>query len=436
MSESNSEKIRNDFKAGIFIFVTLGLAIAVLIILSGWDPFVSQTPYKARFSVDAGINGLAAGSNVKVGGLNRGTVTGVMPQFTTDEKGNEELKSIIVTFEIDSAIELYENAVVARYLPLLGGMAWLNFTSVGGPTPSAPNAKPLTPNAIVEARTAGGMLATLLGPANAERTTGVIKNVNEFSEFLTQIPQEWDQDIKPMLVNANTMVAELRTDYEGWAKRITIALARVDDASEKLDQAMDQVSPILTTAQTELNHVGDILDENSPKIASTMQNLVAMTDDGREVMNEVRVKTMTQIDELMQKGLSGLKTMDDALTRIDDELILRMPDISMMLSNLRQATSQLKLTALEIRRSPWKILYTPSTEVLTHENLYESARSYVMATNELEAAAQSFRSVFEMNPEALKQRPELQQEVEKYVMDALDRYKKAQERLFSEIVDQ
>ena len=436
MSESNSEKARNDFKAGIFIFVTLGLAIAVLIILSGWDPFVSQTPYQARFSVDAGINGLAAGSNVKVGGLNRGSVTQVMPQFTTDADGNEELKSIIVTFQIDSEIDLYENAIVARYLPLLGGMAWLNFTSVGGPTPSDKDAKPLAPNAIIEARSAGGMLATLLGPANAERTTGVIKNVNEFSEFLTQIPGEWDQDIKPMLMNANKMVAELRSDYEGWAKRITTALARVDDASNKLDLAMDQVSPILTTAQTELNQVGDILTENSPRIADTMQNLVAMTDDGRVVMNEVRVKTMAQIDQFMQRGLAGLNTLDDALNRIDDELILRMPDITMMLSNLRQATSQLKLTALEIRRSPWKILYTPSTEVLAHENLYESARSYVMATNELESAAQSFRSVFELNPEALKDRPELQKEVEQYVMDALDRYKKAQERLFSEIVDQ
>ena len=167
-----------------------------------------------------------------------------------------------------------------------------------------------------------------------------------------------------------------------------------------------------------------------------MQNLVAMTDDGREVMNEVRGKTMAQIDELMQKGLSGLTSLDDSLTRIDNELILQMPDVKMMLANLRQATSQLKLTALEIRRSPWKILYTPSTSVLEHENLYEATRSYVMATNELEAAAQSFRSVFEMNPETLKDRPELQEDVEKYVMDALDRYKKAQEQLFSEIIDQ
>ena len=56
---------------------------------------------------------------------------------------------------------------------------------------------------------------------------------------------------------------------------------------------MDQVSPILTSAQNELDMVGDILQQNSPRIASTMDNLVAMTDDGRVVMNEVRVASPT-----------------------------------------------------------------------------------------------------------------------------------------------
>ena len=107
------------------------------------------------------------------------------------------------------------------------------------------------------------MMATLLGPANAQRTTGVLENVNEFSEFLTQIPDEWDADVKPMLIDVRRM-AQLRSDYDGWAKRITLALTRVDDASEKLDSAMGQVAPLLTTAQGELDQIGDLLDENTP----------------------------------------------------------------------------------------------------------------------------------------------------------------------------
>jgi hypothetical protein len=74
--------------------------------------------------------------------------------------------------------------------------------------------------------------------------------------------------------------------------------------------------------------------------------------------------------------------------------------------------------------------------VLEHENLYESARSYVMATSELESAAMAFKSVFELAPKTLEDRPELRDEVVTYVLDSLERFKHAQERLFSEIVDQ
>jgi hypothetical protein len=59
-----------------------------------------------------------------------------------------------------------------------------------------------------------------------------------------------------------------------------------------------------------------------------------------------------------------------------------------------------------------------------------------MATSELESAASSFRTVFELDPGLLERQPQIRKDVEKYVLDALKRYKEAQERLFSEIVDQ
>ena len=44
MAESNSEKVQNDFKAGVFVFVSLGLAIAVLMtvpVLNWFMPVVA-----------------------------------------------------------------------------------------------------------------------------------------------------------------------------------------------------------------------------------------------------------------------------------------------------------------------------------------------------------------------------------------------------------
>ena len=415
----------------------LALGIAVIIVLSGWNPFVQKMTYSVRFTVEEGISGLAEGSKVKIGGLNKGMVLSVDPVFTTsDTEKNSRLDSILVSFEMDDDVTIYPNAEVTRYMPLLGGSAWLNFTNLGGPTPSSPDEQPLAPGAELIAQGGGGMIATLLGPGNAKKASGAMKNIEDFTKFLTVIPKEWNTEVIPMLTDARDTLGKVRTDYGLWSKKIGETITNIDQASKKLDDAMDDAGPMLAGANQGMSRINGILKDNTPILDDSMQNILAMTKDGRAVMDEFRTKTMGRIDEILLNGLRGVKSLDDSLIKINDELIVRMPDVSMMLANLRQATAQLKLTTLEVRRNPWKLLYTPTSEVLEHENLYESARSYVMATSELESAALAFKSVFELSPETLEDRPELRDEVINYVLDSLKRFKTAQERLFSEIVDE
>lgn len=431
-----SNRSRNNVMAGTFILSVLAIGIAVIIVLSGWNPFIQKKTYSVRFTVEEGISGLAEGSKVKIGGLNKGMVLSVDPVFTTADTTNRRLDSILVTFEMDDDVTLYSNAEVTRYMPLLGGSAWLNFTNLGGPTPSSPDEKPLAPGSELIASSGGGMMATLLGPSDAKKASGAMKNVEEFTQFLTEIPNEWNTEVMPMLTDAKATLGKVRMDYTMWSKKIGDTITNIDQASKKLDDAMTDAGPMLAGANQGMARINGILKDNTPLIDDSMQNILVMSKDGRAVMNEFRTKTMGRIDEILLNGLSGVKSLDDSLTKINDELIIRMPDVSMMLANLRQATAQLKLTTLEVRRNPWKLLYTPTSEVLEHENLYESARSYVMATSELESAALAFRSVFELAPETLEDKPELREEVITYVLDSLERFKKTQERLFSEIVDQ
>ena len=432
-----SDKSHNNVIAGTFILCVLALGIAVIIVLSGWNPFVQKKTYSVRFTVEEGISGLAEGSKVKIGGLNKGMVLSVDPAFTnSDDNKNRRLDSILVSFEMDDDVTIYSNAEVTRYMPLLGGSAWLNFTNLGGPTPSSPDEKPLAAGSELIAQSGGGMIATLLGPTNAKKAGDAMKNVEDFTQFLTVIPNQWNTEVMPMLGDARSTLGQVRVDYGLWSKKISDTITNIDQASKKLDDAMDDAGPMLAGANQGMSRINGILKDNTPVLDDSMQNILAMTEDGRAVMDEFRTKTMGRIDELLLNGLSGVKSLDDSLTKINDELIVRMPDVSMMLANLRQATAQLKLTTLEVRRNPWKLLYTPTSEVLEHENLYEAARSYVMATSELESAALAFKSVFELSPKALENRPELRDEVINYVLDSLERFKTTQERLFSEIVDE
>ena len=435
MPEGSSRS--NNVRAGAFILCGLAIGISVFIILSGWNPFQVRKSYTVRFTVEQGVDGLAAGSDVKVGGLLKGMVTGISPQFAKNDSKVQQLESILVDFDVDSDVTLWSNASVTRYMPLLGGGAWLNFDSVGYPKgKDYKGGKLLEPDGELQANVTGGILATLLGPTDAERTSEALKNIDSFTAFLTDIPKAWNEDVVPMLENAKTMVASLRGDYGEWSKKITTFLARADSAALKLDGTLDDIPPLLASAQKDLDHVGEILDENAPKISETMDNIVVMSQDGKVIISDFRTDSLVKINQILATGEKGIDSLTDSLNRIDAEIALQIPSISMMLSNLRQASAQLKLTALEVRRSPWKLLYTPSTTEVAHENLYESARSFVMATNELESASLAFREVFKVDPGILERQPELKSEVEKYVFDALDRFKKAQERLFSEIVDQ
>ena len=427
----------NNIRAGAFILLATALGISVFVILSGWNPFEKRIPYKVRFTVDQGVDGLASGSDVKVGGLIKGTVTGITPQFTAGKGQTEKLDSILVDFQVDQDVSLWSNAQVTRYMPLLGGGAWLNFDNVGQPMDADGEAhQALEPGGELNASAAGGMLATLLGPSNAAKTGQALSNIEDFTDFLDTIPKAWDADVVPMLADADAVLTNMRTDYGTWSGQVTEFLDRADSAAGKLDSVLDDVPTLMASAQKDLDQVGDILDANGEKIGTALDNIVVMTNDGKVIFEEIRTDTMGKINTILDDGERGLDAFSNALTQIEGALTSRLPSLEMMLADLRQAGAQLKLTALEVRRSPWKLLYTPSTDEVAHENLYESARSYVMATNDLEAAALAFKQVFEIDPEILERNPELREQVETYVLDAIERYKEIQTRLFSEIVDQ
>ena len=75
---TKSEIKRNNIRAGLFTISSLALAFAILVILNGQAVsylFGSYNNYTLEFTLDEGVAGLTTGSDVRIGGLNRGQVT-------------------------------------------------------------------------------------------------------------------------------------------------------------------------------------------------------------------------------------------------------------------------------------------------------------------------------------------------------------------------
>ena len=88
---------------------------------------------------------------------------------------------------------------------------------------------------------------------------------------------------------------------------------------------------------------------------------------------------------------------------------------------------------MEIRRSPWKIFYTPTPSDVEHELLYSAARSFAFAASDLKASAGSMQRVLDRHGEEALTDPKTMQLLNDYLIDSLEDYEKAQQRLIDVI---
>ena len=63
------------------------------------------------------------------------------------------------------------------------------------------------------------------------------------------------------------------------------------------------------------------------------------------------------------------------------------------MANAHLTSEQLKLASIEIRRSPWRLLYTPKQKELETDNLYDAARSFAMAAGALDSAVHGLKAL-------------------------------------------
>ena len=392
-------------KTGFFLFSGLLTFAFVAVTLAKLDLFTNRTPYVIGFTVSDGVLGLSKGSDVRVGGLARGQVDSIVPMMGADG----QLIGLRVNIEVDPEVRLHSDAVVLRMLPLLGTTASLNFIALG----TAGDVLPA--GSLIQAAPSSGVLASLLGPYNATKADQVIDNLATFSKFLASVPTEYNTRIVPALENANTVVADLRTDYSSWRTKISDTLGYAETSSQKLDAS--------------LTDVRDLWTRNGPKLDASVANLDTALASANDALKHINQETLGLVDSALRAAESTVDSFGKSVDIVHNLLLERSPDIAESLSNIRSASGQLRLAAMEVRRSPWKILYQPNTDQVAHENLYESARSFAMAAGDLRAAGDSLRLVVERDPGRYESDAKFREAVQSMVLDALTKYELAQKQL-------
>lgn len=416
---SRAERNRNNVIAGSFVLVALALGVGVFVALENLN-FTPRTPYSITFAVTDGVAGLARGSPVRVGGLLLGEVTRIEPVDPPEGKPVEEIR---VHFELDSSITLYDNAKAYRAAPLLGDASWINFTTIGGPGLPVENGRTgdkLAAGGELVGLATPGLIANIVGPDNAIRLVKIVENAEQVTDSLRE---DYGTSIQPALAEAASVIREFRSDYGIWRIRVENALMSAETAAEDLEKAMADASTTVADAKS-------ILDDARPDISKTLANVRDASASARNAVARVETESVPKLDKVLADAEEGLASISDLVGRVDVEFQDRMPAVAASLNDVRTVAQQLKLATIEIRRSPWRLLYTPSSDVLAHERLYEAARSFAIASGDLRVAAEGLERLSANPPAVLAADPALQERIRKELSEALLRYAEAQRQLY------
>jgi chromosome segregation ATPase len=287
---------------------------------------------------------------------------------------------------------MYQDAAIELVVPPLGSGTRLNIRSVGAN-------EPYQASGHIEGRLAGSTLTASLvsdiGIQDEQRQAirEIIDNVRDLTATLKEdIPritastQTLLDDAAPMLTEARQAIANFRAATDD-VKQITTAVR------ERSDAWLDGIDNIVHTAQSALNTVDGLLTDKDPTIRQTLDDLRVTIDNARSISQSLREQTLAQLHAALDKVQAVLDNAESATDELDQFITSQRPVIERAIASAQVAAGQLKLAAVEIRRSPWRLMYKPIEQELETDNIYDAARSLVLAAEAVQASTDSLRAV-------------------------------------------
>lgn len=412
-------KKRNALRAGIFIILSIALAVTIIIGIKGLDRILDPVDKRyARFTLQDDLGGLRVGDDVRIGGYKVGQIREievVPPSDPRLAKSNALLAStapidqpqILVTFAVPKKYEIKDGARIGIQGTVTGA-SWLNFDSLG-------TGKEIPQEVALVGRPSG--------------INALMASLGDVSPRINNIIAQVDQTTIPRV---NQTVASYKETADAGTKLVNEVRAQVKPAVDKYQAVADSTKTMMTNA-------GELFGETKTDFKGTVKNLNDSTAAIKEKLPPILEKvnaTMAKVDDTITKAREAMddvkKTVEhtrDMTASANSVMTANQGKISGMLASLKATSDNLKNASAEIRHSPWRLLYTPKKGEMGNLNIYDSARQFAEGANDLNDAAQALRDALHDKAAQPDQIKALMDKVEK----SFGKFSEVEQKLWSEV---
>jgi ABC-type transporter Mla subunit MlaD len=332
---------RSATKAGLFIIASLVLLLGIVVSIKGISSiFTPMAERQVRFSLTDDIGGLRLGDDVRLGGFKIGVIRGIEVLGTED--GQQPV--ILITFTSPEKYPLRKNAHIAVQGTLTGS-SWLNIDDLGN--------------------------GDLLGPG--DELTG---HPSATAELLASLGKSTPE--------LEALVHDVHT----------VTVPSVNTAIEKSHRMIDSINGAAS-------EVRDLLGDTKSDIRGTLASLNSITGNAKKKLPKVLDDADTALVKVNQTLENSRGTLDDlkvAMANTKDltgsaraVLVGNRGKLDGIIADLKLTSDNLKGASVEIRRSPWRLLYKPAPGEMENLNLFDAARQFAEGASSVDDAATSLR---------------------------------------------
>lgn len=350
----------NSLKAGLFILISFVLIFVVIVFIKGVRAiFVPMQTRQARFALRDDLGGLRPGDNLRVGGYTVGSVQSIDIIHPTTPAHQPY---ILVSFSLPASYTLRKGAYLAVG-GTLTGTSWLNFSNLG--------AGPALPKNLI-----------LHGHANP--TSSVLASVTALIS-----------PIKQVLAKVNTTtIPRIDTDLTKLGQAADAVHTAANSGHHLLVTVQDQIQPVVATYDAIAARADTMLVQVSKLAHSGRVGAVNNLTSATATLKQKLPVLLDHVDKLLSGAQSTLvlvnKTFSNttAITTTAKSMVDRNEGrINALIHSLKSAAENLKQASVEIRHSPWRLIYKPSKKEMSNLNLYDAVRSFGSAARQLHRAA-------------------------------------------------
>ena len=336
-------KQRSDLRAGLFILVSLVLAIGVVIAIRGVGNLLSHEEVrKVRFTLADDLGGLRVGDDIRIGGVKVGTIKTI--DIAKEADGQSY---ILVGFTLPAKYPVTQQAHLSVQSTLTGTTD-LNFDSLGGGPPLAAD-------------------DVLIG------------HPSDYSSLFAEISADAPQ--------VRAILATLRTS----------TVPHIDAAAAKLPETLASFHQAADRATVAVDQVGSVFGDTKGDIRGTMANLHQITDTARARLPELLdrangliAQATTTIDDAhgsLADVRASIANAKELTASARDVVVNNRSKLDGVIAELKTTGDNLSQATAEVRRSPWRLLYKPGPGELDNLELYDAARQFADGANHVDDAA-------------------------------------------------